>query len=87
MITNSGSAAATFLSATDTLPATLTFVSGSMRSGADCASAATVEDDDAAGGDESDPIGASISGNQLQISAGSLASSGALVVTFSATVN
>lgn len=87
MIGNSGSAAATAVTATDTLPATLAFVSGSMRSGTDCASAATAEDDDAAGGDESDPIGASISGSQLQISAASLASSGIVVVKFNATVN
>jgi uncharacterized repeat protein (TIGR01451 family) len=87
MITNSGSAAATAIAAADTLPGTLAFVPGSMRSGADCASAATVEDDNTAGADESDPIGASISGNQLQISAVSLAGSAAMVVKFDATVN
>jgi uncharacterized repeat protein (TIGR01451 family) len=87
MITNSGSAAATALAATDTLPANIAFVAGSVRSGADCASAATVEDDDAAGADESDPIGASVSGSQLQVSAASLAGSAAMVVRFYATVN
>lgn len=58
-ISNSGTATANSVVATDTLPAALTYVPGSMLSGADCASAATVEDDDAAGADETDPVGAS----------------------------
>src|SRR5690606_20758183 len=75
LIGNSGSATATGVSATDALPAGLSFVRGSMRSGSSCAAATTVEDDNASGSDESDPAGASVAGNQLTFRAGTLAMS------------
>jgi uncharacterized repeat protein (TIGR01451 family) len=86
-ISNSGTATASSVVATDTLPATLAYVPGSMLSGADCASAATAEDDDAAGADETDPLGASYSGSTISITRASLATSGSFAVTYRVTVS
>src|SRR5690606_16557231 len=72
LITNDSSVTAAALVAKSTLPATMTMVAGTIRSGPACGATTTVEDDDASGSDESDPVGASISGNQLTISAPSL---------------
>ncbi len=64
-----------------------TFVAGSLRSGASCAAATTVEDDNAAGADESDPFGASIGGTTVVATAPTLAPGGALALAFHVTVN
>ena len=85
-ITNSGTAAASTVVATDMLPATLGYVAGSIQSGTDCASAATAEDDDAAGGDETDPVGASYAANTVTITRDALGSSGSFAVTYRVTV-
>lgn len=87
LLTNSGSAAASTIVGSDSLPATMTYVPGSMRSGSACGTTPTVEDDDASGADETDPVGASIAGNQLTISAPSLDGSETLAVSFTATIN
>lgn len=87
LITNDGSAPASALVANDTLPATMTYVPGSLRSGSACGSTPTIEDDNATGSDESDPVGASISGNQLTISAPSLGGFETLAVAFNATID
>jgi uncharacterized repeat protein (TIGR01451 family) len=86
-ISNSGTATASSVVAADTLPAPLAYVPGSMLSGADCASAATAEDDNAAGADETDPVGASYSGTTLSITRASLATSGSFAVTYRVTVS
>jgi len=86
-IGNSGNADASAVVALDNLPGTLSYVSGSMRSGVDCTSAATVEDDDAAGGDETDPVGASRSGAALTIQRGLLTTGSSFAVTYQATIN
>ncbi|MFM5894694.1 MAG: hypothetical protein ACKOQM_09740, partial [Novosphingobium sp.] len=86
-ISNSGTATASSVVATDTLPATLAYVPGSMLSGADCASAVTTEDDDASGADETDPVGASFSGSTISITRASLATSGSFAVTYRVTVS
>ncbi len=86
-ISNSGTANASSVVATDTLPATLSYVPGSMLSGTDCASAATVEDDDAAGADETDPVGANYSGSTISITRASLATSGSFALTYRVTVS
>lgn len=78
-IANSGTAAASTVVATDSLPATLGYVAGSIQSGADCASAA--------GADESDPVGASYAGNTVTITRGSLATSGTFAVNYRANLN
>ncbi|MBA3941087.1 MAG: hypothetical protein C0520_07755 [Sphingopyxis sp.] len=87
LVSNAGPATATGVAVTDTLPANLSFVPGSIRSGTSCAAAATVEDDDNAGGDESDPFGASWSGPVLSAATASLANGAAMAIRFDATVN
>ena len=87
LITNTGQANAANVSANDNLPATISFVPGSILSGTTCANAATIEDDDAAGADESDPAGASFSGTTVNFSRTSIAGGETAAVTFRATVN
>jgi uncharacterized repeat protein (TIGR01451 family) len=87
LVSNSGSAEATAVAASDALPATMTFVTGSMRSGASCGATPSAEDDDAAGADESDPVGASVAGNQLSITSASLDSSESIALSFTMTIN
>ena len=85
-IGNSGTAAAGTVLATDSLPPNLIYVAGSLVSGSDCASAATTEDDDAAGSDETDPIGASYAGNTVTISRASLPTASSFAVQYQVTV-
>ena len=82
LVTNNGPAAAGSIVATDTLPAGVSYVAGSMRSGATCATAATVEDDDNTGADESDPVGASYSSGTLITVTATLANAATLALTF-----
>ena len=87
LIENTGSAAASNIVANDTIPADMTFTSGSIKSGTSCSSTPTVEDDDSSGADESDPVGASISGDVLTLSVSSLPSGSQAAIVYSATVN
>lgn len=86
-ISNSGPGTAANISATDAIPANMTYVAGSMLSGSSCGTAATVEDDNAAGGDETDPIGASFSAGTISINRASLLSASSFALAFNATVN
>ena len=87
LVTNSGSATATGILVSDPLPATTSFIAGSLRSGTSCPGATTVEDDNAAGADESDPFGAAITGTTVSASTATLAPAAAMAVTFDVTVN
>ncbi len=87
LVTNNGSSTATNIFVSDPLPAATTFVPGSLRSGTSCAGATTVEDDDAAGADESDPFGASITGTTISASAANLGPVTAVAVAFEIIVN
>ncbi len=87
LVTNTGAGIATNIVANDAVPSNLTFIAGSMRSGTSCAAAATVEDDNNIGTDETDPVGASITGTTVRIAAPSLAGGGVFAVTFNATIN
>ncbi|WP_447749795.1 proprotein convertase P-domain-containing protein [Sphingopyxis fribergensis] len=87
LVTNNGSATATGVNVADPLPTSTTFVAGSLRSGTSCAGATTVEDDNAAGADESDPFGASIGGTTVAATAPTLAPGNALALAFHVTVN
>ncbi|PZQ23751.1 MAG: proprotein convertase, P [Sphingopyxis macrogoltabida] len=87
LVTNNGSATATAVNVADPLPATLTYVPGSLRSGTSCAGATTVEDDNAAGADESDPFGASFAGTTVSASAPGLTPGAAIAVAFQVIVN
>ncbi len=82
LVSNAGSATATATTIADGIPALLSYVPGSLRSGNSCAGATTVEDDDAAGADESDPAGAAISGTTISASIASLPPAGALAIAF-----
>ncbi len=84
---NAGSATSTAIAITDSLPATVTYVPGSMTSATSCAGAGTAEDDNASGADESDPFGMQISGTTIGGTAASLGPSAAFAMRFNATVN
>lgn len=86
-VTNTGPGTSTSVVATDSLPSFVTYVAGSLRSGTTCATAATVEDDNAAGADESDPFGISITGTTITGVTASLAANATFAMVFSATIN
>ena len=86
-ISNAGPGTAANISATDAIPANMTYVAGSMLSGSSCGTAATAEDENAAGGDETDPIGASFSAGTISINRASLLSASSFALVFNATVN
>lgn len=87
LVTNNGSAAATAINISDALPATTSFVPGSLRSGTSCAGATTVEDDNASGADESDPFGASVAGTTLSAATATLAAAASMAIGFNVTIN
>jgi uncharacterized repeat protein (TIGR01451 family) len=86
-VTNSGSGTATGVSVGDVLPANTSYVAASMVSGASCGTAATVEDDNNIGADESDPIGMSITGSTITGVRASMLPSTSFALVFHATVN
>lgn len=87
LISNAGSATATSINATDNLPSTLSYIPGSMKSGSACLTAATTEDDDATGADDSDTIGASYAAGLVTIIAPILAAASSLAVLIDAKIN
>jgi uncharacterized repeat protein (TIGR01451 family) len=90
LVTNNGNtetAASTNVQAVDVIPATMTYVAGSLFSGTTCATATTAEDDNAAGADESDPFGISVTGSTVTGITASLAAGGTFAIVFRATVN
>ena len=86
LVSNAGPATATTVIATDTLPTQMSYVAGSMRSGTTCAGAATVEDDNNTGADESDPVGASVSSGTIIMLTSSLTSGAAMALLFNALI-
>lgn len=86
-VSNPGSGTATSVSITDPIPANVTFVPGTIRSGSNCGTATTVEDDDASDAGEPDNITASITGTNLAAARASLAPSAGFAIAFNATVN
>jgi len=86
LVGNAGSATASNILASDALPAGIAYSPGSMRSGGDCSSAAMDEDDNANGADEANPVGASVSGNSLSITATSLGPGEQFALVFEAVV-
>lgn len=87
LISNAGSGTATNVSAVDSIPAGVTYVAGTMRSGSNCSSAATIEDDDNADVGEPDPVQASISGATITATATSIAPAASLALTFQAEID
>ena len=87
LITNSSGTTASNLVASDALPARMTYVAGSLLSGTTCANAATAEDDNATGTDETDPFGGSVSGATVTATAPTLGGNAAFALRFRATIN
>ncbi len=88
LITNSGISSAENIDASDVLPADVTFEPGTIRSGATCAAAATVEDDNATGADEVDPAGANFNAGTITYTIPTILGGGASAAfTFEATIN
>jgi uncharacterized repeat protein (TIGR01451 family) len=87
LVSNPGSATTTTIAVTDSIPANLTYLPGSMTSGTSCAGATATEDDDAAGADETDPFGAQISGTTIIATAASIGPASSFALRFSTTVN
>jgi uncharacterized repeat protein (TIGR01451 family) len=87
LVSNTGPAGLTNLAASDTLPSNFSYAAGSLKTGSNCATATTAEDDDNSGADESDPFGAAIAGTAISASASSLGSSSSFALKFRGTVN
>ncbi len=83
----SGTAAHSGVILNDPLPPESTYISGSMRSGATCATAASVEDEDNTNADESDPFGMDLSGTNITGQAATLAAGGTAAFVFRVTLN
>ena len=86
-VTNNGSGTATSVSASDIVPVRVTFVPGSMTTGATCGTASIAEDDNNSGADESDPYGMAIAGTTVSGGAATLAPNASVALVFLATVN
>lgn len=87
LASNGGSATTTSIAITDSLPANVTYVTGSMTSATSCVEAGSTEDENASGADESDPFGMQISGTTVGGTAASLGPTATFAMRFNATVN
>ena len=87
LVTNTGTVTTSNVSVSDPLPGDVTYVPASMTSGTGCGTAATAEDDDAAGADESDPFGMSISGATITGTAATLGVGASYALVFNALVD
>jgi uncharacterized repeat protein (TIGR01451 family) len=90
LITNNGTAATPAhgnVVMNDPLPANSSYVTGSMLSGTSCAAAATAEDDDNSGADETDPFGMTVAGTTITGRAASLATNTSFAMLFRVTIN
>ena len=87
LVSNTGTNTLRSVVASDNLPAGFTYAAGTMTSGTSCAAAATAEDDNNIGTDETDPYGATISGTALSATANTLNASTAFALKFRGTVN
>lgn len=87
LVANTGNASASSVALSDSLPGNVSYVAGSLKSGTDCSGAATVEDDNSTGVDESDPFGASASGSTVLGTAPSLGAGSSYVLTYNVTIN
>lgn len=86
-VINAGPGTAATISATDSIPANMSYVAGSILSGSTCGTAATTEDDDASDGSELDAVTASHSAGTITINRASLTNGASFAVTFAAIIN
>ncbi|MGL5837644.1 MAG: proprotein convertase P-domain-containing protein [Sphingorhabdus sp.] len=87
LATNTGPTVMTNVRPTDILPPMMTYIAGSLLSGASCTGAATVEDEDNSGADETDPVGASVVASTIAGDAPNLAGGASFALVFQAVVN
>lgn len=87
LVTNNSTTDVSNIVMTDNLPAQVTFVPGSMRSGATCAGATTIEDDNNSGTDETNPYGMSYSSNVVTGRVITIASNATAALTFNVTID
>lgn len=86
LVSNTGSADATGVIVSDTIPADLTFVANSLQSSDSCSGTMTVEDDNSTGVDENDPVGMSFNAGMVTGSANSLALGESVAMIFTVTI-
>lgn len=82
LLDNAGGTAATAVNIADTLPAQVAYKAGTLRTGATCATANTVEDDDSDDGSDSDGFAASVAAGVLTGQVATLASGGTAAIRF-----
>jgi uncharacterized repeat protein (TIGR01451 family) len=87
LASNAGSGTTANVVITDSLPANVTYVTGSMTSATSCAGAGTAEDENATGVDESDPFGMQISGTTVGGTATAIGPAATFAMRFNVTVN
>jgi uncharacterized repeat protein (TIGR01451 family) len=86
-ISNLGTITASDLAISDLVPANMTYVPGTLYTGAGCGSATTPEDDNATDADETDPNGASVSGSTVTGTSTTLAGGSNLSLVFNTTID
>jgi uncharacterized repeat protein (TIGR01451 family) len=86
-VQNNGSGSTTDMNISDVIPGTVTYVANSLRSGANCGTAATVEDDDATDAGEGDGTTASIAGATVNGIVSKLAPTATKSLVFNAQIN
>jgi uncharacterized repeat protein (TIGR01451 family) len=86
-VQNAGSGRATNVNVADAIPATLTYVPNTMRSGASCGTAATSEDDDASDAGETDGTTMSAAGANITGIVASIAPLASKALVFNTLVN
>lgn len=87
LISNTGSATATDIVATDNLTGNYTYIAESMQSRSNCNAAGTAEDDDASDAGEGDGVTASVVGTLLTTSIAALGPAESTALTFRVTVD
>jgi uncharacterized repeat protein (TIGR01451 family) len=86
-VQNNGTGTTANMNISDTIPATVAYVANSLRSGANCGTAVTVEDDDATDTGEADDTTASAVGTTITGTVSTLAPSSTKSLVFNTTVN
>lgn len=86
LVSNMGSAEATDISVTDSIPSNLSFVAASLQSSDSCSGTMIGEDEDSIGADENDPYGMSFDSGVVTGSASSLALGESVALIFNVTI-
>jgi uncharacterized repeat protein (TIGR01451 family) len=86
-VQNNGSGTTANMNVTDNIPANVTYILNTIRSGSNCGTATTLEDDDATDASETDGTTASIAGTTITGKVGSLPPSGTKSLIFNARIN